>query len=147
MSFEVNGLTHESNVIIHLTYKEEPLPGFKPRWDLWSTVALWQVYRVLRFPLSVAIHHCSILIHVSSVGWTMGPLVAQFYQETVSPHGNSNIYFTQSSNTTVLKLPKTTYCVKRLVQNIKYTSYLSCRVVFERLVNNFTNNLYTLYSE
>jgi hypothetical protein len=27
------------------------------------------------------------------------------------------------------------------------SSYLSCRAVRERLVNNFTNNLYTLYFE
>jgi hypothetical protein len=53
-------------------------------------VSLGQVsVRVLRFPLSVALHRCSILTHVSSGRWTMGPLEAQFRRDVVSPHRNS----------------------------------------------------------
>jgi hypothetical protein len=41
--------------------------------------------------LSVSFHCYSIFTHVSSEGWTMGPLAAQFHKDIFSPHCNNNI--------------------------------------------------------
>jgi Mn2+/Fe2+ NRAMP family transporter len=50
-------------------------------------VALGQIFLgVLHFSLSVSFHHCSIFTYVSSFGWTVGPLVAHFHRDIVSPH-------------------------------------------------------------
>jgi hypothetical protein len=70
-------------------------PGFAPRAVLVGfvvdRVALGQAFlRALRFSLSVSFHRCSIFTHVSSGGWTMGPLEAQFYRDIVSLYCNSN---------------------------------------------------------
>jgi hypothetical protein len=61
-----------------------------PEWFVVDKLTLGRLYlRVLRFPLSVSFHRCSVFTHVSSGGWTKGPLEAQFHRDTVSPHRNS----------------------------------------------------------
>jgi hypothetical protein len=71
-------------------------PGSRPgqsMWDLWWTK--WQWNRLLSeslFSLAVSFHRCPIFIRVSSGGWAMGPPVAQFHRDIVSPHRNINNY-------------------------------------------------------
>jgi hypothetical protein len=45
--------------------------------------------RLSVFPFLISFHRCSILIHVSSGVWTMGPLAALFHRDIVSPHRNN----------------------------------------------------------
>jgi hypothetical protein len=62
-------------------------------WNLWWTKRHWDRFfsRVLRFPLSISLHCCSIFTHVSS-GWSkMGPLTAQFHRDIISPHSKKVI--------------------------------------------------------
>jgi hypothetical protein len=52
------------------------LPG-QSMWDLWWTKWHWdKFFSKPLFPLSISFQHCSIFTHISSGGWTMGPLVA-----------------------------------------------------------------------
>jgi hypothetical protein len=44
------------------------------------------------FPLSVSSHRCSIFTHVSSGGWTMGPLTAAVPQRHSLTHRNNKKY-------------------------------------------------------
>jgi hypothetical protein len=53
-----------------------------------DNVALGQVFP-FSFPQSVSFHRCFIFAHVSSGGWTMGPLAAQFHIDIVSPQRNN----------------------------------------------------------
>jgi hypothetical protein len=49
-------------------------------WDLCWIKWYWDRFfsEPFSFPLSVSFHRCSIFTHVSSGGWTKGPLEAQF---------------------------------------------------------------------
>jgi hypothetical protein len=57
-----------------------------------DSVPLQRVFlAVLRFPLSLSSHRCTVFIYVSCGGWTVGPLPAHFQRDIVSPHRNSII--------------------------------------------------------
>jgi hypothetical protein len=73
-------------------------PGSRPErslWDLWWTKWHWDRFfsESFGFPLSVSFHRCSMFTHVSSGGWTKGPLAAQFSRDIVSPHRNTKEFF------------------------------------------------------
>jgi hypothetical protein len=67
------------------------LPG-QTMCDLWWTKWRWDrsFSKSFGFPLSVSFHRCSIFTHISSGGWTKGPLEAQFHRDIVLPHPNNN---------------------------------------------------------
>jgi hypothetical protein len=56
-------------------------------WDLWWTKWYWERFlsEFFGFPLTVAFHYYSIFTHVSSGGWTMGPLMAAIPQKHSFP--------------------------------------------------------------
>jgi hypothetical protein len=46
---------------------------------------------LVQVSLSVPPHRPSVFTHVSSVGWIMGPLAAQFHRNIVSFHRNNKL--------------------------------------------------------
>jgi hypothetical protein len=71
-------------------------------WDVWWTEWHWDRFlsESFGFPLSVSFHRCSIFTHVSSGGWTMGPLAAAVQQRhSLTPSKKkklTSIWITQS---------------------------------------------------